>query len=124
MLLALLFGFSQVAHPGSKFYSVPVENKSDCLIIFVSVVKMEFRAEGNLKEMSLYWAEWLEPKQKGIIHFEDGVYYGVLLEVYNYDFDKRIEKEKLYERYTEGKINPNESNAIRVHCKHTIKKDI
>lgn len=100
--------------------AISVENNSDCLIAFVTVVKMEFKEDGSLKEMNLYWAEWLEPWQRGVVYMREGEHYGTLIEAWIYNPDTRLPERKVGDTYKEGKFDPNRgTNKIDIRCKHT-----
>lgn len=100
---------------------VSVENNTDCLLVAVTVMKLEFKKDGTLKEMILYFGEWIEPGQKAKLYVKEGEYYAMLVESFFWDPDTKKATQRAGEEYREGKYDPNAPSAkkIDIRCWHT-----
>lgn len=108
-----------------KVTQTPVENNSDCLLIAVTIMKVDFHDDGSLKEMTLWYTEWLEPGDKSSIDLEDGQYYYMLVEAFKWNPDTKKAEYKLGEQVKEGYHDHTRPHAdkIDVRCSHTALQD-
>jgi len=105
-----------------KQYRVPIENNSDCLLVAVTVVKVERLANGDLKEMNLHWAEWMYPGDTGEAFFEEGKEYAVMIEAFTFDRATRKATGIVGSQYREGIFDPKkiDMQKIDIRCGHTV----
>jgi hypothetical protein len=107
--------------PDKKLWQVKVENSTECLIAFVSIVRIEFfPGTKKLKQMHLWWASWLEPQEKGFVYMREGEYYAMYAEGWNYDLDTKQPTTRVGSGYVEGPYIPDKSGdevIIRGDCK-------
>lgn len=113
----------EVNAPG--LHAVSVENNSDCLLIGVTVMYVEFKEDGTLKEMDLYFGEWLEPGQKATLYVADGDYYIALVEAFFWDPDTKKATAPAGQQYKEGLYDHTKPKADRmdIRCIHTELKE-
>jgi hypothetical protein len=125
VILAVSILFAGWATSATK-HPVDITNYSDCLLIAVTIVTIERHDDGNLKEMKLYFAQWMYPGDHAVVYFEEGKEYGVLMEAFEFDKDTRKATAMINSIYREGPYDPNKpkSDHIDLHCGHTIPKDV
>lgn len=106
---------------GPQMHKISIENNTDCLLVAVTVMKMEFKKDGTLKEMILYFGEWLEPGQKATLYAKDGEYYAALVEAFFWDPNTGKATAFAGQEYKEGKFDHTKKNATRmdIRCEHT-----
>lgn len=99
----------------------PVENNSDCMLIAVTIMKVDFHDDGALKEMALWYHVWLEPGETDTVELEDGEYYYMLVEAFKWDAKAGKAVYKIGEQVKEGYHDHTRPHAdkIDVRCSHT-----
>lgn len=120
LIAILLLPGATTAQLDRKMWQVKVENSTECLLAFVSIVRIEFfPGTKKLKQMHLWWASWLEPKEKSYVYMREGEYYGMYAEGWNYDLDTKKPTTRVGAGYREGIYKPDISGdeiVIRGGC--------
>lgn len=89
--------------PDKNLWQVKVENSTECLLAFISIVKIEFMpGTHDLKQMSLYWSSWLEPKEKGYVYLKEGDVYAMYAEGWRWNPDTKQPTVRVGAGYREG----------------------
>ncbi len=115
--------YKQELKAGEKWGDVKIENRSDCLMVAVTILEI-VNIDSETEALELVFGGWYMPTDSEDIRLIIGRKYIILVEAYFYDKTTGKATAKAGQQMKVGELVDDPNNDILIHCIHTEPKEV